>query len=101
MRNIPPLQSLRALDATARHLSYSRAAEGLGLTHGAVSHHIAKLEATWGTRLFVREGQRMILTNDGQILLASIRQGLLTIAERSRSSMNAPEPDLSSTRDRV
>src|SRR4051812_10397995 len=81
MKHIPPLQALRALDAAARHLSYSRAAEELGLTHGAVSHHIAKLESSWGTRLFVRDGQRMILTNDGQILAANIRRGLLTIAD--------------------
>jgi LysR family transcriptional regulator, glycine cleavage system transcriptional activator len=81
MRAIPPIQALRALDAAARHLSYSRAADELGLTPGAVSHHIAKLEASWNTRLFVRDGQRMILTNDGQVLAASIRQGLLTIAD--------------------
>lgn len=77
----PPLQALRALDAAARHLSYSRAAEELSLTHGAVSHHITKLEALLGTRLFIRDGHRMVLTNDGQILAARIRQGLAVIVD--------------------
>lgn len=78
-RTLPPLQSLKAFEAAARHLSYSRAAEELALTHGAVSHHIAKLEALLGVRLFVRAGQRMVPTQDGQILVARIRQGLVVL----------------------
>jgi LysR family glycine cleavage system transcriptional activator len=74
---IPPLQTLRAFEAAARHLSYSRAAEELALTHGAISHHIARLERDLGgVRLFVRDGQRMLLTESGQVLVLQVRQGL-------------------------
>lgn len=79
--NLPPLQALRAFEAAARHLSYSRAAEELGLTHGAISHHIARLEQNLGIRLFVRDGQRMILTDAGQILVSDLRQGLTLLSE--------------------
>ncbi|GAB3674157.1 transcriptional regulator GcvA [Salinisphaera aquimarina] len=78
---IPPLQTLRAFEAAARHLSYSRAAEELSLTHGAISHHVARLERDLGNRLFVRDGQRMILTDAGQILVLDIRQGLKQLAK--------------------
>lgn len=63
-----PLTALRAFEAAARHASYSRAAEELGLTHGAVSHHIKGLEALLGVTLFQRKGGRMLLTEHGQRL---------------------------------
>ncbi|XBS68775.1 transcriptional regulator GcvA [Acerihabitans sp. KWT182] len=74
---LPPLQTLRAFEAAARHLSYTRAAQELSLTHGAISHHIARLERDLGgVRLFVRDGQRMLLTDAGQVLVLEIRAGL-------------------------
>lgn len=80
--HLPPFQTLRAFDAAARHLSYSRAANELGLTHGAISHHIARLEADLGgIRLFIRDGQRMILTDAGQIFVMEVRDGLRTLAQ--------------------
>jgi len=82
MRYLPPLQALRAFEAAARHLSYSRAAEELALTHGAVSHHIARLERDLGgVRLFLRDGQRMLLTEAGQLLVLQVRQGLLVLSK--------------------
>ena len=78
---LPPIQTLRAFEAAARHLSYSRAAQELSLTHGAISQHISRLERDLdGIRLFVREGQRMILTDAGQLLVLEIREGLMTLA---------------------
>lgn len=78
---LPPIQTLRAFEAAARHSSYSRAAEELSLTHGAISQHISRLEQDLdGIRLFVREGQRMILTDAGQLLVLDIREGLKTLA---------------------
>lgn len=78
---LPPIQTLRAFEAAARHLSYSRAAEELSLTHGAISQHIARLEQDLdGVRLFVREGQRMLLTDAGQLLVLEVREGLLALA---------------------
>src|SRR5260221_4031253 len=61
-----PLTALRAFEASARHTSYSRASEELGLTHGAVSHHIKGLEALLDVTLFQRKGGRMNTTEHRQ-----------------------------------
>ena len=74
--HIPSLQTLRAFDAAGRHQSYSKAAEELGLTHGAVSHRIRALEAQTGKRLFERQANRMMLTADGKRLQAQVRNAL-------------------------
>ena len=90
---LPPLQALRAFDAAARHLNYSRAAEELGLTHGAISHHVARLEQDLGIRLFVRDGQRMILTDAGQVLVLDVRQGLKLLADAFAAACTRPRRD--------
>lgn len=58
-RALPPFAALRALEAAARLRSYSRAADELFVTHGAVSHQIRALEAQFGVKLFRREGNEM------------------------------------------
>jgi LysR family glycine cleavage system transcriptional activator len=68
MRRLPPYFALRALEAAARHRSYSRAAEELSVTHGAVSQQIRRLEAELGARLFRRQGNGMIPTPQAQRL---------------------------------
>lgn len=73
---IPSLQTLRAFDAAGRHQSYSKAGVELGLTHSAVSHRIRELEAIIGSKLFERQGNRMVPTNDGKRLLAQVRNAL-------------------------
>ena len=96
--HIPPTQALRAFEAAARHLCYSTAADELGLTHGAVSHHIARLERDLGgIRLFARDGQRMLLTEQGQVLALQVRQGLRLLANafdqvRAREPKRASPP---------
>ena len=62
MLRLPPLNALRAFEATARNLSFSRAAEELFVTQGAVSRHILKLEDFLGIKLFVRLHKRVELT---------------------------------------
>lgn len=62
---LPPLQALRAFEATARQLSMSRAAEELHLTHGAISRQIKALEDDLGVRLFTRLTRRIVLTESG------------------------------------
>jgi len=74
--SLPSLQTLRAFEAAARLKSYSKAAEELGLTHGAVSHRIRELEQRVGVTLFRRAGNTMQLTPDGQQLETQVRQGL-------------------------
>jgi LysR family transcriptional regulator, glycine cleavage system transcriptional activator len=76
LTQIPSLQTLRAFDAAGRLQSYSKAAEELGLTHGAVSHRIRELEQRLGRQLFRRAGNSMVLTNAGQTLQAQVRQAL-------------------------
>jgi LysR family glycine cleavage system transcriptional activator len=76
---LPPLQALQAFEAAARHQNYSRAAEELALTHGAISHQISALEDRVGTKLFRRERNRMLLTDAGRMLLANVRQGLMLL----------------------
>lgn len=51
-----PLSALRAFEAAFRQRGYSRAADELGLSHGAVSHHIKSLEQSLGVKLFRRDG---------------------------------------------
>ncbi|MFT4046897.1 MAG: transcriptional regulator GcvA [Solimonas sp.] len=73
---LPPLATLQAFEAAVRHQSYTRAAKELALTHGAISHHIATLEARLGLRLFVRDRNRMVPTDHGRILVIKVRQAL-------------------------
>lgn len=62
MPRLPPLQTLRALEAAVRHRSYSKAARELNLTHGAVSHQLRRLEQDLCTTLFSRNGNAMLPT---------------------------------------
>ena len=52
--HLPPLAALRAFEAAARHLSFTRAAEELHVTQTAISHQIRGLEERLGVRLFRR-----------------------------------------------
>lgn len=89
---LPPLQTLRAFEAAARHLSYTRAAQELSLTHGAISHHIARLEDDLGgVRLFVRDGQRMLLTEAGQVLVLEVREGLQRLVAAFDGARTRPQ----------
>lgn len=64
-RHLPPLNSLRAFEAAARHQSLSRAAKELNVTHAAISRHVAKLEQFLRAQLFERKHQQVLLTKKG------------------------------------
>jgi len=64
-----PLNALRAFEAAARHLNFTRAAIELCVSQGAVSHQVAQLERRLGTRLFDRLPRGLALTEDGQALV--------------------------------
>ncbi|NVM76904.1 LysR family glycine cleavage system transcriptional activator [Duganella sp. SG902] len=64
-RRLPNFSALRAFEAAARHENFSRAAEELHLTHGAISHQVRGLEEELGRPLFVRHGRQVKITNDG------------------------------------
>ncbi len=79
-RRLPPLNGLKAFEAAARSESFTRAAEELNVTQGAVSHQVKALEDTLGLKLFHRERQRLILTEAGRNYLAVVRDALDRIA---------------------
>lgn len=64
---LPPLAALRAFEAVARHLSFTRAAEDLGMTQAAVSYQIRLLEERLGTPLFLRKPRGITLTETGAL----------------------------------
>src|SRR5947208_15183291 len=67
--HLPPLGALRAFEAAARHMSFSRAAAELHVTPAAVSHQIHALEQDLGVKLFHRMNRSIELTSSAQILL--------------------------------
>ena len=79
-RRLPQLNALKAFEAAARHESFTRAAEELHVTQGAVSHQVKALEAELGLKLFNRERQRLIITAAGREYLAVVRDALDRIA---------------------
>jgi LysR family glycine cleavage system transcriptional activator len=68
MRHLPPVSALRALEASARHLSFTKAAEELNVTQSAISHQIKHLEQLWDEQLFTRLTRKLELTPAGQAL---------------------------------
>ena len=79
-RRFPPLSALRPFEAAARLESFSRAAEELSLTHGAVSHQVRALEEYVGVPLFARHGKRVALTSAGRGFAERVRGALEEIA---------------------
>ena len=62
MVSYPPLKAVRYFEAAARHLSFSKAAEELSVTHSAISHQIKALEGWLGVPLFERGTRQVALT---------------------------------------
>lgn len=79
-RRLPPLNALKSFEAAARHESFTRAAEELCVTQGAVSHQVKALEAALGLKLFNREPQRLVITKVGREYLNVVRDALDRIA---------------------
>ena len=70
---LPGLTGLRAFEAAARHLSFTRAAEELHVTQTAVSHQIRKLEDQLGVKLFLRRIRAVELTREAEAYLPAVR----------------------------
>jgi LysR family transcriptional regulator, glycine cleavage system transcriptional activator len=81
---LPPLNALRAFEATARHLSVKNAAEELCVTPGAVSQMLKALELHLGVKLFHRVNRGILLTDAGQGYLPPVRNAFRQIADASR-----------------
>ena len=79
--HLPPLAALRALEAAARHRSFTRAAAELNVTQSAISHQIRHLEALWGLELFARGARPLALTESGAALAPLARDFFQRLGE--------------------
>ncbi len=70
---LPPLNALRAFEASARQLSFTKAAEELFVTQAAISHQIKSLEEHLGLKLFMRKNRALLLTEEGQSYYLDIK----------------------------
>jgi LysR family glycine cleavage system transcriptional activator len=81
VRRLPPLNALRAFEAAARHLSFTKAADELNVTQAAVSHQVKALEERLGMPLFKRGNRSLLLTDAGQAYLPALREAFDGIAQ--------------------
>ncbi len=79
--NLPPLTSLRAFEAAARHQSFAQAADELHVTPAAISHQVKALEAFVGVELFHRKARGLIVTEAGRGAQPFLRGGFEQLAE--------------------
>lgn len=91
-RKLPPLNAIRAFEAAARHVSLTRAAEELGVTHGAVSRQVAQLEAWLGAPLFHRRPAQLSLTEAGRAFLPEATAALDRLALAAQGVREAAPP---------
>lgn len=89
---LPSLNTLRAFEAAARHLSFKIAASELGVTAGAVSQQVRKLEGSLGVALFRRLPHGLLLTVEGETYLPRISQ----VFEDLTEATEAIAPDINS-----
>ncbi|NHK28319.1 transcriptional regulator GcvA [Parvularcula flava] len=80
MRRLPPLNALRAYEAAARHLSFTKAAEELNVTPGAISQQIKALEDYLGVPVFKRQNRTLLLTEEAQSSLPIMRDAFDKLA---------------------
>ncbi|WLH36935.1 LysR substrate-binding domain-containing protein [Pseudomonas sp. FP2196] len=83
-QDLPPLMTLRAFEAVARHLSFIKAANELSVTQSAISHQVHKLEEFLNLRLFVRRIRAIDLTPAGETYYRQIEPALTAIAQATR-----------------
>jgi len=91
---LPPLAAIRVFEATARHMSFTRAAVELGMTQAAVSYQIKLLEQRLGAPLFLRRPRALALTEAGQWLAPRtseafdlLREAFGRFTERGQSTL--------------
>ncbi|MCA8051779.1 LysR substrate-binding domain-containing protein [Burkholderia arboris] len=83
MKRLPSLNALQIFDIVARNGSFTRAAEQLCLTQGAVSRQILALEGFYQFPLFKRTPKGLTLTVEGELLLPTVRESFARIEEVS------------------
>ena len=90
MRYLPPLNALRAFCAASRHDSFSKAADEIHVTHGAVSRHIRQLEDVLAVQLFHRLPRGVELTEEGKKLAFSVQRAFDEISDAVEVFRHSP-----------
>jgi DNA-binding transcriptional LysR family regulator len=91
--DLPPLTTLSAFEAAARHLSFKNAAEELSVTPGAVSHQIKALEHELNTPLFRRKHRGVELTDEGETLFDTLATSFSRISQNLQSIRDSQSAD--------
>jgi len=97
MSRLPPLSAIRAFEAAARHGSFTRAAEELGMTQAAVSYQVKLLEDRVGMALFLRQPRKVVLSEAGQRLAPTIAEAFQRLNAAFASLRETDEGVLSVT----
>ncbi|KJC40236.1 hypothetical protein UB31_28620 [Bradyrhizobium sp. LTSP849] len=92
VRKLPPLNAIRAFEAAGRHVSFTKAAAELNVTHGAISRQVGLLESWLGTPLFLRSASHLALTEAGRIYLAEVTSMLDRLAVASMQMLDRTAP---------
>jgi len=92
MRKLPSLNAIRAFEAAARHVSFTKAADELHVTHGAVSRQVASLEEWLSTPLFNRSRSLLTLTDAGASYLAEVTPALDRLSVASMNMLQRAVP---------
>ncbi|KNG93405.1 LysR family transcriptional regulator [Pseudaestuariivita atlantica] len=93
-RALPPLSWFRSFEASARNLSFTAAAEELGLTQSAISQQVRHLEQRLGVTLFQRQPRGLALTDDGRRLLPSVGRAIDGLRAATQAFEAGPTQDL-------
>ncbi|WP_238534414.1 LysR substrate-binding domain-containing protein [Advenella kashmirensis] len=92
IRKMPPLNAVRAFEVAARHVSFTKAAAELNVTHGAVSRQVALLEDWLGVALFHRTPSQLSLTEEGREYLNEVSTALDRLVNASMHVMQRAAP---------
>ena len=93
VQKMPPLNSLKAFEVSARHKSFTKAASELVVTQGAVSKQVKILEDYLGLKLFERKYQHIVLTKKAERYLSSIQDAFETIGQATDQLMGCPSKE--------
>jgi LysR family transcriptional regulator, glycine cleavage system transcriptional activator len=94
MSRLPSLNALKAFEAAARHLSFTRAAEALNVSQSAISHQVKLLEEHVGKPLFRRSPSGLSLTNAGEILFDSTHEAFEMIMAAISETRDQPQNEI-------
>jgi DNA-binding transcriptional LysR family regulator len=91
VRQLPPLNALRAFEAAGRHQSFSRAAEELAVSHSSISRHVRGLEDRLGVQLFRDLPRGLELSEYGAAYLVQVSPALDAIASATETLTEVPK----------